>query len=239
MATAPRNPYLFFIFFSVLVAAFMILDAFVDVSFLDDKPNYHTEDAQRMRDELQEEESKKAQSQELVVEEKVEDKVEAASADTIVMKTEVASKEVSKGPAPEVSSMSGFEKELRAYKAQVLAQLEPGEKRMDVLVRYYPHEPDGKAVYNLRALGYYLHERPTLPEYADKPSNSLYYGDNVPLKDIQLVAITLLDAGIPLKQITESRFHADWKSNALEIGADTLVNNRPVLSKQDIQLFTK
>ncbi len=237
MATAPRNPYIFFIFFGVIVAAFMILDAFVDVSYLDNKPNYHTADAERMKAELREEQSKKAKPKSEKKEEQQPSKV------AMMDSTNSEVEPLPKTPIAEPENISGsiqkFEEGLRAYKAEILSQLEPGAKRMDVLVRYYPHEPDGEAVYNLRSLGYYLHERPTQAEFADKPSNSLYYGDNVPLKDIQLVAITLLDTGIPLKQIKESKFHADWKSNSLEIGADTLVNTLPVLSKQDIRQFTK
>ena len=231
MATVPRNPYLFFIFFGVIVGAFMILDAVVDVSFLGDPPNYHTANAVRMKEEFREEQAKKTKSK--------TEKGKDEKLDTLSLEFEVSSTTPIVKSEEKAESLKEFEEGLRTYKAEVLSRLSLGAKRMDVLVRYYPHEPDGEAVYNLRSLGYYLHERPTQPEVSDKPSNSLYYGDNVPLKDIQLVAITLLDTGIPLKQIKESRFHADWKSNSLEIGTDTSATPLPVLSKQNIRLFTK
>jgi hypothetical protein len=114
------------------------------------------------------------------------------------------------------------------------ASLQEGRSREDVVIRYYKHEKDGDKVYSLRTLRYYLHEKPAT-ETQGLGSNVIYYGGQVKPEDIQIVAYTLLEEGIPLKSIERSKF--DWKSNAIEIGTDTLLIGAPNLSKADIQNF--
>ncbi len=121
-----------------------------------------------------------------------------------------------------------------SYLSPILASLPEGRSREDVVIRYYKHENDGDRVYALKELGYYLHEREA-ENNMNLPSNSLYYGSDVDLRDIKLVAYTLLKEGMPLKAIKRSAY--DWKFNALEIGADSLVQNNAILSVSDIELF--
>jgi hypothetical protein len=50
-----------------------------------------------------------------------------------------------------------------------------------------------------------------------------------------LVSYLLLEAGVELKKILPSKLHDDWKSNAIEIGTDTLFLKFPTLRLKDIR----
>ncbi len=214
MAQASRHPIYFAAFLGVLLALIALVDSTVKMRL------YPADE---------------------VLEPKVKETMKAPEKKAAAAAQPKEPKEATELPKEEEPSESllEFEEGLRAYKMDVLSKLAPGEKRMDVVVRYYPHAPDGDAVYRLEELGYYLHERPTDPGTTSTPSNSLFYGDDVPVEDVQLVAITLLDAGIPLRQIVPSKFHADWKAGALEIGADQTVASLPILTKTTIRNFRK
>lgn len=144
-------------------------------------------------------------------------------------------------PVAAVAPMTplSFEKSLQSRADSIRALLATGLRRTDVILRYYPHLPDGKIVYSLSDLGFYLHERPTDVNQLEKATNSLFYGDNVPLADIQLVAYELVKRGAKIRQIKMSRFHDDWKSNSIEIGAESSAENLPILRLEDIQAFKK
>ncbi|MEP5104116.1 MAG: hypothetical protein ABJQ84_05825, partial [Ekhidna sp.] len=63
------------------------------------------------------------------------------------------------------------------------------------------------------------------------------YGGDVNIEDIQIVAFTLLANGLPIKSIERSQF--EWKSNAIEIGTDTLLLDAANLTNQEIANFIK
>lgn len=139
----------------------------------------------------------------------------------------------------EEGSTVSFEKMLQLRADSIRSALADGKRRTDIILRYYPHQPDGKIVYSLSDLGFYLHERPTDIEQLDEPTNALFYGDNVALADIQMVAYELIKRGATIRQIKMSRFHDDWKANSIEIGAEPSAKNLPVLSLEDIKNFRK
>ncbi|WP_436517935.1 hypothetical protein [Ekhidna sp. To15] len=122
------------------------------------------------------------------------------------------------------------------YLAPKIANLPPGQLREDVVIRYYRHDQDDDKVYVLKELGYYIHEKEA-NETAGLGSNVLYYGDDVKIEDIQIVAYTLLEKGLPIKAIIPTQF--SWKSNSIEIGTDTLLLNNANLSRAEIQNFSK
>lgn len=122
------------------------------------------------------------------------------------------------------------------YLAPKLAELPTGQLREDVVIRYYRHEKDGDKIYTLRELGYYIHEKEAT-ETAGMGSNVIYYGDQVNKEDIQIVAYTLLEKGIPLKSIQKTQF--DWKFNSIEIGTDSLLIDDQTLQTTDIERFSK
>lgn len=122
------------------------------------------------------------------------------------------------------------------YLAPKLAGLPPGQLREDVVIRYYRHDKDGDKIYSLRDLGYYIHEKEAT-ETAGLGSNVLYYGSEVAVEDIQIVAYTLLEVGLPLKSIQPTQFK--WKSTSLEVGTDTLLLNDATLTDAEIKNFNK
>lgn len=123
-----------------------------------------------------------------------------------------------------------------SYLSPIIAKLPEGRSREDVVVRYYRHNMDNDRVYALRRLGYYLHEKE--PEDSkDLESNVLYYGREVDIRDIQLVAYTLMKNGVPLRAIKQSQF--DWKLSAIEIGTDSLLQDSPLLTAASIESFQR
>lgn len=133
-------------------------------------------------------------------------------------------------------SYNGLEDLKNNYLAPIIASLPTGQLREDVVIRYYRHEKDGEKVYSLRKIGFYIHEKEAT-ETAGLGSNVLYYGDDVNVEDIQIVAYTLLEEGLPLKSILPTQF--SWKSTSIEVGTDTLLLDSPALTELDVQNFSK
>ena len=126
----------------------------------------------------------------------------------------------------------------------LVAEIEPEEKVTKVgsqeskkrdlpIIRYYVKQKDEGRVYKLRSLGYYIHERESsgLKEFS---SNAIFYGDQVSSRDIFVVANFLLGQGFEIKAIEKSRYHAGWKSKAIEIGTDTTRLKDPSISKKEL-----
>ena len=140
----------------------------------------------------------------------------------------------------EMASSGDYFMELKKkYEAEILSALPANKARTDVVIRYYRHPPDGNSAYELEKLGFYIHERPVEDQYEDFQSNAIFYGDSVATRDLQLVAYTLLKAGLPIKVIKPSRFGDSWKSRSIEIGTDTTLVAQPTLSLTEIQNITK
>lgn len=112
------------------------------------------------------------------------------------------------------------------------ASITKGRKKP--VIRYYRKARDGAKVDRLRQYGYYIHERKTegLDGYE---SNAINYGDSVDFVDLQLIAYTLIAQGLDIKSIAPSRYHADWKSFAIEIGTDTSVVQNPSISLSELR----
>ncbi|WP_425393033.1 hypothetical protein [Ekhidna sp.] len=122
------------------------------------------------------------------------------------------------------------------YLAPIISKLPQGQLREDVVIRYYRHDQDGEKVYALKDLGYYIHEKEAT-ETAGLGSNVIYYGSDVAVEDIKIVAFTLQSQGIPIKSIKPTSF--GWKSNAIEIGTDPDLIDSVNLTVLDIQNFSK
>lgn len=127
-----------------------------------------------------------------------------------------------------------FEQLWSRYKEEILSQIPENTSRTDLVVRYYRHPADGNKVESLRDLRFYIHERPVDSTMLAYESNSIFYGDSISKMDLQLAAYRLIQAGVPIRKIELSRFHDDWKKRAIEIGADTTVNNAVVLTLEDL-----
>ena len=122
------------------------------------------------------------------------------------------------------------------YLAPLLAQLPEKQLRGDVVIRYYRHKKDLNKIDKLAKMSYYIHEKEAT-ETAGLGSNVIHYGDDVPLEDIQIIAFTLLEEGIPIKSIKHTKY--SWKAKAVEIGTDTTLINKPNLSVREIRNFRK
>lgn len=123
------------------------------------------------------------------------------------------------------------------YLNPIMEKLPPDGLRKDIFIRYYRHNKDGIGVYKLEEMGYYMHQKPAT-ETAGLGSNTIYYGDDVPLEDIQIVILTLLKEGIPIKTIKHTKF--EWKSSAIEIGTDiSIPEDQPNISIEEIVDFHK
>lgn len=122
----------------------------------------------------------------------------------------------------------------RIYKEQKLKGVQP-ESRTDVVIRYYKKAKDGDKIFRLRALGFYIHERPSSEKFDQYASNAIYYGDKVSLEDIKMVAYTLMRQGVDIKTIEPSQFFSDWKAHSIEIGTDDTMQDMPSLTLGDIR----
>ncbi|MEO9872829.1 hypothetical protein [Ekhidna sp.] len=148
----------------------------------------------------------------------------------------VAFKEVETTEVETARTYSSFSDLKNNYLAPKMASLPAGQLREDIVVRYYRHEQDGDKVYALKDQGYYIHEKEAT-ETMGLGSNILYYGDDVNIEDIQLIAYILLEENLPLKAIEPTQF--GWKSTSVEIGTDTLMLEEQTLSIDDIKNFRK
>lgn len=144
--------------------------------------------------------------------------------------------EVEEETPPVDVNMQSITELKNGYLAPIISKIPSGQLREDVVVRYYRHEEDGEKVYTLKELGYYIHEKEA-KETAGLGSNVLYYGRDVPVEDIRIIAYTLLESGVPLKSIRPTRFN--WKSASVEIGTDPDIANAASLMKNDVLTFSK
>lgn len=138
---------------------------------------------------------------------------------------------------PNLSDEEYFEQLREEYLNKVAKNIPPGKSRTDVVVRYYKHAPDGDNVYKLQELRYYIHERDANDATYNKPSNAIFYGNNIKSEDVQIVAYTLLENGVPIKTIRPSKFASDWKANSIEIGTDTTLFDSRNLSLAEVRGF--
>jgi hypothetical protein len=135
-----------------------------------------------------------------------------------------------------VSTEEYFQDLKNSYISPILASLPEGRSREDVVIRYYKHDNDGDRIYSLKRLGYYLHEK-IAEDNIGLGSNSLYYGSDVDIRDIQVVAYELIKSGMPLRSISQSQY--DWKYNSIEIGADSLVEDDSIIELDDLITLSK
>lgn len=133
-----------------------------------------------------------------------------------------------------LSDTEYFHKFVQIYHDQKLRGVTP-ESRKDVVIRYYVKEKDEDRVFSLRQLGFYIHERPTSEDYQGFPTNALYYGNEVHIADLKMVAYTLLRKGVELRLIEPSKFSNDWKTRSIEIGAEDSKVDFPLISLGDIR----
>lgn len=109
----------------------------------------------------------------------------------------------------------------------------------DVTIRYYKKTIDEKRiVLELEALGYEFQEKSPSGYMSKRETNAIWFGANVSLNDVKIVALALLRAGIPLKGIRPFRSsvsNPDYKKNIVEVGASADLDIKGVLSVESIK----
>lgn len=113
------------------------------------------------------------------------------------------------------------------------------ERRKLVTVQYFPKNVDPEVIrLTLEQLGFNLQIKQ--PKVLDIPTNALWFGSNVNLEDVKLVAYTLIRAGVKIKTIKPFRGNPGepWAS-LIQVGADGDYVNSPVLSVDEIRQATR
>lgn len=75
-----------------------------------------------------------------------------------------------------------------------------------------------------------------------KQTNAIWFGANVPIEDIKIVALSLLRAGIPIKGIRPFRTSASnpgFKMNIIEVGASVDLENKDLLTVDQVKNATE
>ena len=162
-------------------------------------------------------------------------KTENDSTDEI-QATETGAFESTRAESKSSTSYKGLTNLKNIYLASKIANLSSGQLREDIVIRYYRHDLDGDKVYSLRELGYYIHEKEATGTVG-LGSNILYYGHEVNIEDIQIVAYTLLEKGLLIKSIEPTQH--EWKFNSIEIGTDQNVIDARTLTAADVSAFKK
>jgi len=108
----------------------------------------------------------------------------------------------------------------------------------EVSVRYYTKTIDEKrVVIELQALGYKYEEKPASEYMSKRGTNALWFGSGVSLNDTKIVALSLIRAGVPIKGIRPYRNNATnpgYKKNIIEVGASVDLDNKPLLTVQNV-----
>ncbi len=133
-----------------------------------------------------------------------------------------------------LSAEAYFDEFARIYRQEKVKGEKP-EIRSDVVIRYYQKDKDGRKIYTLEKLGFYIHERPTSERFDDFASNAIYYGASVSAIDIKMVTYTLMQNGVDIKVIKPSQFSEDWKSQSIEIGTDDTAINAPSITLEGLR----
>jgi hypothetical protein len=116
-------------------------------------------------------------------------------------------------------------------------------REKDIEVYYYNKTIDEKKiVVGLEALGYQFQTAPPSRYMDKKQTNSIWFGSDVPIKDVKVVALALIRAGIQIRAIRpyqRSSTDPDYKSNRIEVGASVDVERRPPLTVDEVVAATE
>ncbi|MEQ8365033.1 MAG: hypothetical protein RH948_19320 [Cyclobacteriaceae bacterium] len=163
----------------------------------------------------------------------------AKKMDTAAKNDEVTKEKTVKSTAEEKSNYPKkgtkyFENLWSDYQETVVNTLPAGKARTDVVIRYYKHPKDGNKINAIKPLRFYIHERPIDSVMLPFESNAVYYGDSISTQDLQLTVYSLIEAGFPIKKVALSEYHDNWKAHAIEIGSDTTIMRKKVLSAEEV-----
>ncbi|NQS90451.1 hypothetical protein HQ584_11760 [Patescibacteria group bacterium] len=106
--------------------------------------------------------------------------------------------------------------------------------RQSITVQYFPKNVDKNIVESaLKELGFKLiRGRANFPAY---PTNAIWFGANVKIEDVKLVAFTLIRAGVRLNVISPFRERKGTRSNLIQVGTYVKYLNSPLLNISEIK----
>lgn len=107
--------------------------------------------------------------------------------------------------------------------------------RTDVVIRYYKKPLDGDNVYALQQSGFYIHERTSKEEVQQYATNAIFYGADVSLEDVKMVAFMLLRKGIKIQEIAPYTLSNDWKARSIELATDITKLDAPEYGLAEIR----
>ncbi len=113
-----------------------------------------------------------------------------------------------------------------------------GVKPKDIQVYYYNKTIDEKKIaLGLEALGYQFNALPATAYMDKKQTNAIWFGSDVPLADVKVVAFALIRAVIQIKAIRPYKKSAEnpgYKNNRIEVGASVDVEALPGLTVDQV-----
>ncbi len=115
-----------------------------------------------------------------------------------------------------------------------LALKTSNQQRSEITIQYFPKDVDRDIVEAaLRELGFRLFVGVTQVE--NVPTNAIWFGANVKIDDVKLVAYTLIRAGVEIKIIRLFRNPMGNRAHLIQVGADTAYKDKPALTVADIK----
>ena len=107
-------------------------------------------------------------------------------------------------------------------------------KENSVIVEYFPKDVDNGVVEkSLRTLDYQLILLPTV--VVDVPTNSIWFGSEVDIEKVKLVAETLINSGVEIKAIRPFSQKVAFSDLLIQVGADPEMENRRSLTLEEIR----
>ncbi len=108
------------------------------------------------------------------------------------------------------------------------------KKENSVIVEYFPKDVDNGVVEKaLRSLDYQVILLPNL--VVDVPSNSIWFGSEVNIEHVKLVAETLISAGVEIRAIQPFNKEVEFANLLIQVGADPEIQNRPSLTLEEVR----
>lgn len=115
-----------------------------------------------------------------------------------------------------------------------LLQSTKSDSRQEITVQYFPKNVDRQIVEkSLYELGFKLTSGRT--NLQDIPTNAIWFGSEISIDDVKLVAYTLIRAGVDIKVIRPFRNPSGSKVRLIQVGSDAQYQSSLPLSVNDIQ----
>ena len=107
------------------------------------------------------------------------------------------------------------------------------ERRKTITVMYYTKDFDKNIVVSLlKNLGFKFEISESNPNLKNEPTNAVWFGSNVNIEDVKIVASTLIGAGLQIKTIQPSQ--KPQSASTIQVGHSVASKDRPLLTVEQI-----